>query len=462
MAGENIRKLLDVTAHSNSQRLLDVALTWGADGDVLDKVATTLKTAAEEVKRGFSDGVEGDPEGVAERGSKAFLTLHDDVVERRDQMYAARRVLNTAGTKLANAEQIKTDTPTEPSPLRDEPSPHDYDLPFEYVIEKAKYDTESAQHSADVTAYAGEDEKARKKLEALDTAYAEASAELAKIHGEPVYPEDVPPPGENVPGGVPGGPGRQVPTPSDPPKDPPKLPPPYDPPKDPPPYDPPKDPPPYDPPKLPPPYDPPDPGDPGRPVGPPVGPPVLTPGGPGGGINPIAAGVVGAGVVGAPGIANAVRGALAGRGLVPGQQVGRIGATSRTGGPGALGRGGAVQGSPVSRGAGGRGGAGGGRAARSAVAPAAGAMPAADAVVRPVRPAAGARAAVRAQAPRVAGVVARVRRTSTTRGTSSTTAATGSTTRGPRPACWAEPGLRRGSRAAPSWCGCGSRPPAPS
>ncbi|WP_141006427.1 hypothetical protein [Nocardioides humi] len=444
MAGENIRKLLDVTAHSNSQRLLDVALTWGADGDVLDKVATTLKTAAEEVKRGFSDGVEGDPEGVAERGSKAFLTLHDDVVERRDQMYAARRVLNTAGTKLANAEQIKTDTPTEPSPLRDEPSPHDYDLPFEYVIEKAKYDTESAQHSADVTAYAGEDEKARKKLEALDTAYAEASAELAKIHGEPVYPEDVPPPGENVPGGVPGGPGRQVPTPSDPPKDPPKLPPPYDPPKDPPPYDPPKDPPPYDPPKLPPPYDPPDPGDPGRPVGPPVGPPVLTPGGPGAGSTrsrPVSS--------------------------APAWWVRPASPTP------CAARWPAAVSSPASRWAGSApppapavlepsGAAARCRAARSAVAPAAGAVPAADAVVRPVRPAAGARAAVRAQAPRVAGVVARVRRTSTTRGTSSTTAATGSTTRGPRPACWAEPGLRRGSRAAPSWCGCGSRPPAPS
>ncbi|MCX6400876.1 MAG: hypothetical protein NTX33_13230 [Propionibacteriales bacterium] len=350
MTGQHIQKLLKATALSDHQKLLDSRKAWLAGFDALDDLHATLDLAAVEVERGFADGVATDEQGTAARGRKAFETLRDDVVApRRDQMKSAGEVLLTAAQKLNSAELARADMPDSPpgdAPQR--PSSYGTEDEFDAIRAQRIYDNQVKTHHSAVTAYGDADEKARKKLEDLDIAYVEASQVLAKIHGEPVYPEDLPPPGEPGPGGFPVGPGGtghpttplpvQHPTPT------------------------------VHVPGF----------EPGEDTGSehvtpgPVGGTLTNPGpangtgstgGGGLGINPAIGGGLAAGVFGGPGLVKAVRGALAGRGVF-GPTPGAIGSTARTGGASTLGRsGGATPGSPVSRsgGRGGGGGAGGGR-----------------------------------------------------------------------------------------------------
>lgn len=358
MTGQHIQKLLKATASSDHQKLLDSRKAWRAGFDALDELHQTLNETALEVERGFADGVASDDQGTAARGRKAFETLRDDVVApRRDQMEAAAVVLLTAAQKLNAAELARADMPD--SPPGDAPQrPSTFGTEDEADVIRAQriYNNQVTAHNSAVTAYGDADEKARRKLEDLDAAYVEASEVLAKIHGEPVYPEDLPPPGEPGPGGFPVGPsGQGRPTGPVPVSHPgPTV---------------------HIPGFVPGENTGPEQVTPGPvggtltnpgPTGPgPTGPGPTTGTGPGStgggpGINPAAiGGGLAAGVFGGPGLVKAVRGALSGRGVF-GPSPGAIGSSSRTSGAGTLGRsGGAAPGSPVGRNAGRGGGAGG-------------------------------------------------------------------------------------------------------
>ncbi|MFD1246436.1 hypothetical protein ACFQ3F_01425 [Nocardioides ginsengisoli] len=370
MTGENLRRLKSATETSHSERVSSAAGIWRTHSASLASLAHTLSEVADLVHQGFSDGAPGDPEGTAARGSLAFRTLSKDVGVRRDQMTKAADVIDVAATELYNAEQMGGKPINEPAVLPDKPSRHEYETAEDYTDASKKYDTAKAQHDADVADLAARDAKAKVQLDKLDAAYVKASEELAKIHGEPVHPEDIPPSSENRPGGFPAGPrvhgGGDIPTGHQ---------------------------------VKPPIHHPGDPGIPG--TGDPgghdypggdgggdhwgggggdqggghggtIGNPLIPGGGSGGGGGgglSVGGAAVGAGIFGGAGLAGAVRGALGGRGALS-SGGGSIGASSRSGGSATLGRSGGSTGSgtPGSQagrgggrgaGAGGRGSAGG-------------------------------------------------------------------------------------------------------
>lgn len=188
--GDHIERLRTATAGSSSEQVRTSADAWLRNAGVLERLAATLGTTAAEVERGFSDGVTGDPDGVAARGSAVFLVLRDEVGVRRDQMHGAGTVLATAADRLADAERARDGLPSDPGtpPRRPsafgEPTAQDTRALREYGRAKAEHD----QRSAD---YADADERARRALVDLDTSYDEASRVLAEIHATPVDPEDL-------------------------------------------------------------------------------------------------------------------------------------------------------------------------------------------------------------------------------------------------------------------------------
>lgn len=353
MTGQHIANLRRATSSSASEKLQDSADAWLGDAVILENMAQILSTTAAKVKKGFSDGKQGAADGTAETGSAVFLRVSSEVADRGQQMRDASVALRTSGRALKSAELMELPDP--PAPLPERPSTYGTEDDIDAIRAQRSYDATVTRHNADASAFADADEKARVKLQKLDEAYVEASAVLARIHGEPVYPEDLPPGGGPGPGGFPVGPSGGGPRPPGGiPVHPPSTtghPPPID-------ID--HGPGPGPGPGGNPDIDHPGPGPVGGTLGNPGGP--HTSGVPG--INPILGGGIAAGVFGGPGLVNAVRGALGGRGGF-GSTNGTIGSTTRTGGSGTLGgrSGGAVPGSQAGRGGGRAGGAGGGRGA---------------------------------------------------------------------------------------------------
>lgn len=188
--GDHVERLRAATAGSSSEQVRTSADAWLKNAGVLERLTTTLTTTAAEVERGFSDGVTGDPDGVAARGSAVFLVLRDEVGVRRDQMHGAGTVLTTAADRLSEAEKARDGLPSDPgTPPRKpsgfgEPTAQDTRALKEYGRARAEHD----QRSAD---YAAADERARRALLDLDTSYGEASRVLAEIHATAVDPEDL-------------------------------------------------------------------------------------------------------------------------------------------------------------------------------------------------------------------------------------------------------------------------------
>lgn len=358
MAGEHLERLKKAMALADSGSLEKSYLAWKSGFDALDALVVTLTAVAPKVEEGFSDGLEPSELGTARAGRAAFDTMRTEVVEpRRAEMKAAAEALVGVKTKLkaaedeARAEQDGTNPATDPGAPPKEPDWGSL-TPLEALAALNDYISDSGAYTKESKAFGERDERARKLLVDLDGSYATAIPVFEKIHGEPVYPEDVPP----GPGSGPG----EVPAPSSPVGRPPGLPPGH-----------PDAHPPVSPPVLPPrppvvvelpgphpevnPVDPEGPGTITTPVTP-IGGPVPGGGSGGGfGVNPLVGGGLAAGVLGGPGLVNAVRGALGGRGA-SGSSGATIGSTTRKGGSGTLGRSGALApGSQAGRGTGGRG-----------------------------------------------------------------------------------------------------------
>lgn len=368
MTGEHLERLKKAMAVADSTSLETSRLAWQAGFTALDTLVATLEKVAPKVEEGFSDGLEPSELGTARAGRAAFDTMRTEVVEpRRAEMKRAADALLLVKGKLkaaedeARAEQEGANPATDPGTPPQQPDFGSL-TPLEAVSALTDYIADSGAYSKEAKAFGARDERARKLLADVDDAYATAIPVFEKIHGEPVYPEDVPPGPGPGPGNVPApGPptgGRPPVLPPGNPNDNPPVPPPVHPPRD----------PVVEPPGQHPGENPHDPTGPGTITGPstPDGgswPGGTLGGGPSGGpgLNPLVGGGLAAGVLGGPGLVNAVRGALGGRGAL-GSNPGTIGSTTRTGASGTLGRSGALApGSQAGRGVGGRGGAGGGR-----------------------------------------------------------------------------------------------------
>jgi len=341
MAGENLRRLQAAVDNAREESLEDSELAWRKGHRGLEKLSETLTDTADKAFEGFSDGLAADEQGTAHRAKQVFLQLRADVVEpRRKQMGDAAEALKEARKKLhlaRNASKGSTNLPDKPeSPDWTVVNPNDPAIRLKYAKDLSKYNDKVDDLNA-------RDETARKALQDLNDSYGNASAVFAKIHGEPVYPEDLPPPGEEPgPGGRHGSPGASrvsisgpsTATPGTPSQPQVEVPHPY----------------------LPGPGDIPDSGGYGtpHPVGGTLGRPDAAPGG----ISPLAGGTVAAGLLGGPGLFRGIRGALSSR-AVFGPKAAAIGSTNRPMGQQTLGRSGSVSpGSQVNRAGGGRGAGG--------------------------------------------------------------------------------------------------------
>ncbi|AIY16666.1 hypothetical protein [Pimelobacter simplex] len=369
MTGQHIADLKHRTTGMDEAAIDDVDISrdaWGKGATALENVARALLLAAPEIRKGFGAGstIGQDAHDAFDQAATRISARQKDL---EDAQQALEKVIPAMTAARAAAAGAPGTSPGDPPPF---PTPTGTDDAAEIQALKV-HARQMETYNNQVSAYAGADEDARKKVQDLKDRYREAADVFQRIHGEP---EDKTPnkPGRPDPGGSGGVP--PIGRPSNP-----YVPPPVHPtiPVTPPPvieHPPPtiQHPPvppvgPVHPPELPTGYPPSDPVGPHVPGG---------PGGPGGsggggGVGPaVLGGAVGAGVFGAPGIVNGIRGLLNGRGLSG--SGGTIGATSRTGGPGSLTRGGGagapgsqVNRSSCARGAGGgRGGAAGGAGGR--------------------------------------------------------------------------------------------------
>lgn len=187
--GDHIERLRFATAGSSSEQVQGSADAWLKNAGVLERLGATLATTAQEVERGFSDGVAADPDGVAVRGSTVFLALRDEVTVRRDQLQAAGTVLTTAADRLSAAENARDGLPADPGDPPREPS--GFGAPSDGTRALREYGRAKAEHDQRSADYADADDRARRALADLDTSYDEASRVLADIHATPVGPEDL-------------------------------------------------------------------------------------------------------------------------------------------------------------------------------------------------------------------------------------------------------------------------------
>lgn len=358
MSGENIRRLQRAVLPMSVGDVETSRSAWSGGATSLANVEAALNLAEPGIIAGFGEGTD-----IATTAKKAIEGMRNKVVERKADMDGAFKALADVKLAMQDAQEVALAQSDVEAPGPAPTFPSDVGPDEDDQIRALKlHGMRTRLHNDRVAAYDDADIKAQKALAALDKAYDEAIPVFQKIHGEPVDEPTGRTPGTG-PGGIPSGvrPPTYTPPPGvligihddddddrDPHID-------IDDPRDPdieigdPDW--------VDPPELPDLDDPRDPD-----IGGPGGPGTI--GGPGG-INPglVGGGLLAGGLV-APGAVNGIRGLLSRGGLTSGAPA--IGSTTRAGGPGALGRGGALApGSPVARGAGARGagGAGGARGA---------------------------------------------------------------------------------------------------
>lgn len=352
MGGENLRELARRVVGMDEDDVSEARQSWSKCARGLDAVVSVLTDNGPEIRGGFGTDTEV---GIA--AEKAFLTAAERIDLRRQEILAASLSLREVFLAMEAARTALGDAPAAPGERPEIPSTTGGDLDEDQAMKV--HAAQVGIYNSRVAAYNDADADAQLKVQRLIDKYTEASAVLSGIHGD-VRP---PPPGEGS-GGPGSGPGSRTWSSdahwqgtgtgavfwsgsdgsgadgND------------------------------------------DHTDVTEPVRPPILEPVLEgpfpepewsvtgPQGPGpSGVGPsVIGGVAAAGVFGAPGLINGVRGLLSGRTAGGGLAPQAIGTSNRTGGPGSLGRSGAgTPGSPVARGS--RGGAGASRGAGTAGSP---------------------------------------------------------------------------------------------
>lgn len=357
MSGENIRRLQRAVVPMSVGDVETSESAWSGGAVSLANVEAALNLAEPGIIAGFGEGTD-----IATTAKKAIEGMRTKVVERKTDMDNAFKALADVKLAMEDAQEVALAQSDVEAPGAAPTFPSDVGPDEDDQIRAIKqHGMRTRLYNDRVAAYNDEDVKAQKALAALDKAYDEAIPVFQKIHGEPVDEPTGKTPGTG-PGGIPTGvrpptytppPGVLISVDDHDPHDP--QDPDVDDPRD---------------PDLPDIDDPRDPDLPDIDVDDPRDPDVGGPGGPGttggpGGINPglVGGGLLAGGLV-APGAINGIRGLLSRGGLTSGAPA--IGSTTRAGGPGALGRGGALApGSQVARGAGARG-SGGASGARGA------------------------------------------------------------------------------------------------
>lgn len=347
MTGQHIERLRKAVAPMNDEDVRESRRAWRDGASSLGEIRTALVTARPGIQRGFGEGSD-----ITDTALKAIDGMIEKVTARKSDMDSAVGALRVVRTAMDAARGVATsqENTTDPGDPPRFPSNVGSDEADEIQAIK-QHAAQTRAYNTRVAAFNADDAAAQKALQDLNDAYDEVIPVFAKIHGEPVEPPGGNTPGPG-PGGVPGGVRPPIYTPppggligiDDDPRDPDiDIDIDDDDPRD----------PDID-------IDIDDPRDPDLPdIGNPGGPDIGSPGNPGaggpGGIHPgLLGGGLLAGGLAAPGAINGIRGLLSRGGVSSGAQA--IGSSTRAGGPGALGRSGALApGSPVGRGAGGRG-----------------------------------------------------------------------------------------------------------
>lgn len=365
MAGQNIAELRQWTTGMNEEDVSTSELAWSSVANALQLVGKSVRGLAPVLKEGFGES------DIARTAPAAITRAADNLDEQHGPMVKASKALGEVLVAMKKANTTNGTKVDEPGP-----APQQENYPGIPLVADLKFAADTAKHVGQVAAYNAHDADAAERLAELKKSYNAAVTVFKDIHGDPYIPVD---PDGTAGGG--NGPTGNRPAPGTgvkpvrpigtvigdddtPGKDDHPDRPDHD-----------------DPPRPPirdidngvdenwPTFDP-DPigGDPTPPG--PVGGTISAPPSGGGGISPglLGGGLAAGAALSAPGAIKGISGMLSRAGLSGG---GTIGASSRAGGPGALGRSGAgTPGSPTARGgaggrgAGGRGGAPGSQGGR--------------------------------------------------------------------------------------------------
>ena len=190
MAGENIRRLYRTAAGMSPTEVSDSAETWRNYAKTLDDVSRTIDRSRKGISAGYGEGTYIATEAIA-----VLDRLKKVVDERKKQMQMASQEPSTVSDETVRVNGTILGTPT--APPSEAPDPMKYG-----PTRLPDYYRDSRAHDQHVQAYGEADERARKQVEAVNTAHDNAIAVLMEIHGEPDAPK-----GDGPGGDGPGGPG---------------------------------------------------------------------------------------------------------------------------------------------------------------------------------------------------------------------------------------------------------------
>jgi len=158
-------------------------LSWGGTADALAAVRTRLEEAAPQMVKGFGDSE------VGRAGQEAFLTASRKIRAREDELRLVADRLTVASDKLAAAYRTAHGAPAEPGPIPAFSSGYG-----ETTDEQTRLHAHTQavkRRELELRAYGEAEQEAGQRVEELTIAYADTTAAMELIHGDP---DSEPPP----------------------------------------------------------------------------------------------------------------------------------------------------------------------------------------------------------------------------------------------------------------------------
>lgn len=178
MAGEHLNDLAHRTTGMEPADVDKSQVAWEQSSASLGTISRRLTLAAGGVLRGF-----GKDSLIGQDASDTFTTVANRILDRQKELLAASVALTAAADAMAAAKNAAADPPKHPGT---KPQLKTTTGTAADEAEALKTYANDIRGFNDRThAYDQADEDARRKIEALKKAYAEASTVLAKIHGDP-------------------------------------------------------------------------------------------------------------------------------------------------------------------------------------------------------------------------------------------------------------------------------------
>lgn len=198
--GPHVGRLRSAVSGASPGQLANAIQEWQDGAGLLQVVSTALHTTAPDIKGQMGE--------TGLRAAQAFHEVGKHVGERATTMAAAGNALLSAHAAMTSARSLlqsfdaaPLSAPTQPDLTPGSNHPEDVDKLKAYHSEKASYDA----------AYADRESKAAAAVQHMDTVYAQSTATMKQVHGQP---DPVPTAGGSAGGGSTGGGGAGGSTPT--------------------------------------------------------------------------------------------------------------------------------------------------------------------------------------------------------------------------------------------------------